>query len=136
MGASRWLQSCCSLLQSFKDLFVEFLEKESSPQPQARLPAQQMAEEKQHPAAQRAVFNPFSVPINTTPGGTLPLRVPSSSSGSTMSEPLPSATSTRHPLMHMSVPSSTVPLLAPSNTSATSSSSSGSSNILKDVLQQ
>ena len=55
--------------QSFSELFVSFLEQESSPRPQVRLPTDQMVKEQQHrkqTAQQRArtAFNPFAVPAH------------------------------------------------------------------------
>ena len=52
-------------LQSFSQLFVSFLEKESSPQPQLRLPAEKMVREQQERQQQqrnKPIFNPFTAP--------------------------------------------------------------------------
>ena len=74
--------------QTFAQMFVNFLEKESSPQPEMRLPTERMVQEelqKHHPhsnkprlpppdpASQNSTkFNPFSAPMHAT----LPLQVP------------------------------------------------------------
>lgn len=48
-------------------MFVKFLERESSPQPTMRLPAEAMAREKQEKQQQRnkPAFNPFAAPAHT-----------------------------------------------------------------------
>ena len=59
--------------QSFSELFVSFLERESSPRPQVRLPTDQMVKEQQqkklgaHQKA-RTTFNPFAVPAHGPSG--------------------------------------------------------------------
>lgn len=52
--------------KSFSELFVKFLEKESSPTPQLKLPVDQMVREEQEKQQhQKTVFNPFAVHANT-----------------------------------------------------------------------
>ncbi|XP_012939983.1 thyroid receptor-interacting protein 11 [Aplysia californica] len=98
--------------QSFSQLFVKFLERESSPPPSpVRLPAEAMAAETQH-RHKPPNFNPFMAPRHVTHEGP---RAASSSMSSS------------HLLMSPEGPA-TSPLFAPLTHSA------GESAILKDVL--
>ncbi len=77
------------VLQSFSELFVNFLEKESSPQPQVKLPAERMIrEEEQRWSSQSrsglgapkhkpsTPFNPFAAPMHAA----MPLQLPATGS--------------------------------------------------------
>jgi len=121
-----------SLDQSFSQLFVKFLEKESSPPPAPfRPPAEEMARELQEKQkeAHKPAFNPFTAPRHVS----MPLQV---STGEL-------ATATKsHLLMGPMSPgvTNTSPLMAPMSGESLSQPSSGrstpqnSSAILKDVL--
>ncbi|CAL1534031.1 unnamed protein product [Lymnaea stagnalis] len=97
--------------QSFSQLFVKFLEKESSPPPSpVRLPAEAMAAEAQH--RHKTPFNPFMAPRHVTHDGQR------SSS----------------PSSHLLISNDMSPIPSPFFTPLTSSHSSSESAILKDVL--
>ncbi|XP_067680308.1 thyroid receptor-interacting protein 11-like isoform X2 [Haliotis asinina] len=118
-----------SLDQSFSQLFVKFLEKESSPPPPpVRMPAEKMAQEvtDKHKENQKPVFNPFTAPRHVS----MPLSIGEQT-----------ATTKPHILMApMSPVTQTNPLIAPMSGDALSKGGSGrstpqnSSAILKDVL--
>ncbi|XP_076441605.1 uncharacterized protein LOC143280803 isoform X2 [Babylonia areolata] len=119
--------------QSFSQLFVKFLEVESTPPPApVRLPAEEMAREVQqhhhhHPSRDKAPpFNPFTAPRHVS------MPIPVGSAASAMA-----SSSSSHLLMATppGSPTTTFPVFAPFSTPAVSSSSSQSSSaILKDVL--
>ncbi|XP_041352883.1 thyroid receptor-interacting protein 11-like isoform X2 [Gigantopelta aegis] len=115
--------------QSFSQLFVKFLERESSPPlPPVRLPAEDMARELQEKhkekEAHKPAFNPFTAPRHVS----MPLHVGHQAS-----------TPTSHILMASGTPSA-LPLFQPMSEESISRSSSGRSTpqnasaILKDVL--
>ncbi|XP_071079458.1 thyroid receptor-interacting protein 11-like isoform X2 [Haliotis cracherodii] len=118
-----------SLDQSFSQLFVKFLEKESSPPPPpVRMPAEKMAQEvkDKHKESQKPVFNPFTAPRHVS----MPLQLGEQT-----------ATTKPHILMGpMSPVTQTNPLMAPMSGESLSQPGSGrstpqnSSAILKDVL--
>lgn len=63
---------CFLFIQSFSELFVKFLETESSPTPPVmKLPAEDMARDVQrHKQAQKDSYNPFTAPRHVSmPGG-------------------------------------------------------------------
>ena len=115
--------------QSFSQLFVKFLERESSPPPPpVRLPAEDMArelhEKHKEKEGHKPTFNPFTAPRHVS----MPLPVGHQTS-----------TPTSHILMASGTPSA-LPLFQPMSEESISQSSSGrstpqnSSAILKDVL--
>jgi len=137
-------------LQSFSELFVKFLERESTPQPSpARLPAERMVQEQQQKQQQQRrttpTFNPFSTSV-LNPTQTLTSSVPITdfAAKDPRSDPF-------HPLMRPISPAH-VPILAPASDRSTdtpsgisghnSANSSGRSTpsapgaILRDLLQQ
>ena len=141
----------CVCFQSFSELFVKFLERESSPQPTLRLPAEAMAREEQQRHQQhrsKPAFNPFAVPLSTSASElTSPLSHTPDSSASPATLPLSSADS--HILMkpiaqplHVYTPlASNEPIGTALGASATTNSamsgrSTSSSALLRDVLQQ
>ncbi|XP_023931137.1 thyroid receptor-interacting protein 11 isoform X5 [Lingula anatina] len=71
--------------QSFSELFVKFLERESSPQPQLKLPVDQMVREEQEKQQQqqKASFNPFAAPRHVA----FPLQMASSEPSSELLQP-------------------------------------------------
>ncbi len=133
-----------SYLQSFSELFVKFLERESTPTPQMRLPAEQMAREQQERHQQerrtKAAFNPFSSPVTTT---TVPQPVPvggatNTSDSHILMKPM---TASSLPMFSPLVAAEGMPLLGGGGGSGRgSANSSGRSTpassitILKDVL--
>ncbi|KAK7104910.1 thyroid receptor-interacting protein 11-like isoform X2 [Littorina saxatilis] len=124
--------------QSFSQMFVKFLEMESTPPPApARMPVEQMARETQqrHPVKERdprdkPAFNPFtaprhvSMPINV--GAAAVATSSSSSSHLLMSPPSPGSPTTTFPVFS--------PFTSVSASQGRSSTPQNSSAILKDVL--
>lgn len=143
------LDFCCCCVQSFSELFVKFLERESTPQPSpARLPAERMVQEQQQKQQQRhttPTFNPFSTSVlNPTLPLTSTVPVADLAVKDMRADPL-------HPLMRPISPAR-VPVFAPASDQSTdtppavsghdSANSSGRSTpsapsaILRDLLQQ
>jgi chromosome segregation ATPase len=135
-----------SIDKSFSELFVKFLEKESSPIPSlnVKLPAEAMAREKQvqneqhHQQRQKPVFNPFSAPRHAT----MPIQVGGVKPDDShlLMKPMASTLPTFTPLI---TPELTTPAAPSGDGSGRSSvASSGRSTpattsaILRDVLQQ
>lgn len=130
--------------KSFSELFVSFLERESSPQPNIRLPTERMVAESQrrHSHGHQApstptshsqpAFNPFSAPVNST----LPLRIGKDSEGREFAapshHPFIKPVNQSLPLLTAAVPESSPSLLMAPAGGLTMNSGS----ILRDVLQQ
>ncbi|KAK3801018.1 hypothetical protein RRG08_001262 [Elysia crispata] len=116
---------------SFSQLFVSFLERESSPPPTPmRLPAEAMAEEaqsRQHQQRQ-AAFNPFTAPLHVTHDGAGRFGDGFSSTGRAPA----SSSSHHHPLMSPDSSFTSSALFTP--VFSTSAARSAESAILKDVL--
>ena len=150
---NRTITCCYCCLQSFSELFVKFLERESTPQPSpARLPAERMVQEqqeKQHQHQRHATptFNPFSTSVlNPAPSLTSAAPFTDFAAKDHHTDPL-------HPLMRPISPAR-VPIFAPASDRSTdtppapaisgreSANSSGRSTpsapsaILRDLLQQ
>ncbi|RUS71716.1 hypothetical protein EGW08_020526, partial [Elysia chlorotica] len=124
---------------SFSQLFVSFLERESSPPPTpVRLPAEAMAAEAQSRQQRQPAFNPFTAPLHVThdgfsggggAGGRFGDGFPSSGRA-----PSSSSSSHRHhhPLMSPDSSFTSSALFTP--VFSTSAARSAESAILKDVL--
>lgn len=113
-------------VQSFSQLFVKFLEVESTPPPApVRLPAEEMAREAQqrHHVKDRdkPAFNPFTGPRHVS----MPIAVGAAA-----------ASSSSHLLMSPSPgsPTTSFPVFTPFPSSADGATPPNSSAILKDVL--
>ncbi|XP_064623324.1 thyroid receptor-interacting protein 11-like isoform X2 [Lineus longissimus] len=119
--------------KSFSQLFVKFLENESTPKQKMTLPAEEMAMEQQgkHPHHQRPAFNPFSAQRHAT----MPLQLgdmPNKESHILMNPSSPVL-----PMFPPLVTSETPPISASGHSSATNSGrSTPSGNILRDVLNR
>ncbi|CAH1263031.1 TRIP11 [Branchiostoma lanceolatum] len=112
---------------SFTQMFVKFLETESTPTLQPRLPAEEMAREQQQRRKvgnEGLAFNPFTAPLRTS------------------AAPATSGPGDAHPLMKtVPVPMLTsAPLLVPEPGTAINTvqgtSSKHSDNVLREILQQ
>jgi len=137
----------CCYFQSFSELFVKFLERESTPQPSpARLPAERMVQEQQQKQHRQTTptFNPFSTSVlNPTLPSTSAVPVTDFAVKDAWADPF-------HPLMRPISPAR-VPVFAPASDRSTdtppavsgrdSANSSGRSTpsapsaILRDLLQ-
>ncbi|KAK2168355.1 hypothetical protein LSH36_17g00045 [Paralvinella palmiformis] len=127
--------------KSFSELFVNFLERESTPQPNLRLPTDRMVAESQHrhlhshqtpTSRSQPAFNPFSAPVNST----LPLHIGKDPEGQGFAvpshHPLIKPVNSSLPLLTTAIPESSSSLLmAPSGGHTMNSGA-----ILRDVLQQ
>lgn len=114
---------------SFSQLFVSFLERESSPPPTpVRLPAEAMAAEAQSKQRQPA-FNPFTAPLHVTHDGGRRFGEGFSAASSQHSA---SSSSHHHPLMSPDSSFASSALFTP--VFSTSAARSAESAILKDVL--
>jgi len=142
------IHCCHCYLQSFSELFVKFLERESTPQPSpARLPAERMVQEQQQKQQRHTTptFNPFSTSVlNPKPSLTSAIPITDFTANDLRADPL-------HPLMRPISPAR-VPIFAPASDQSTdtpaavsgrdSADSSGRSTpsapsaILRDLLQQ
>ena len=125
------------ILQSFSELFVKFLEQESTPTIAMRLPADQMIQAQQMKQQQKhQPFNPFApIPASGVPA------IPTPTSGGLVSL----AGEQQHLLMAPLTPSlptfnPIIPSVTPSSGRGSAASSGrstpASSAILRDVLQQ
>ena len=130
---------CESMFQSFSEMFVKFLERESSPQPTMRLPAEAMAREQQEKQQrQKPIFNPFSIPAHS---GSPTLATAGQDSHILMkpmadSLPMFSTIVTAKPTQTGGLPQKLSPSPAGSAPSSGRSTPASTSAILKDVLQQ
>jgi predicted nucleic acid-binding Zn-ribbon protein len=130
---------------SFSELFVKFLERESSPQPTAvRLPAERMIQEQQEKHPRRAVtmttpaFNPFStavlnpqypVPINSSAGSGASVDI-AAYLGATTAD-----SHSLHPLMRPISPPR-LPVFAPPVSSDHPSTESPSASLYSDTVRR
>lgn len=101
-------------MQSFSELFVKFLETESSPKQTMRLPAEEMAADVQR--HHKPVFNPFTAPRHVNNEGRQPH-------------------DERHLLMPSSPLSSTLPVFSPAMDMSRPTQPKTSSAYLNDVLK-
>lgn len=148
-----------SLNESFSQLFVKFLEQESAPHQQMRLPAELMVKEQQERRQQQQqrplAFNPFSATVDPAMPLTLPalsdktyqspLLSGASAGGSSSQLLLGPASSQRLPIFAPAATRADTPVQGMTSssqgrdagvTSSGHSTPSGSGSILRDILQQ